>query len=111
MYKFVKKKRMGNEQTSGEQIAATETIPSLATSQKQNDSKTELRCITVAELKSKNTEQECWLCIHGRVYDVTKFLSEHPGGDDILLDVAGAQDATQEFNNTGHSQTDRKSVV
>ena len=33
--------------------------------------------------------------------DVTKFLDEHPGGD-IILDGAGI-DATQYFNDTGHS--------
>jgi hypothetical protein len=27
--------------------------------------------------------------IRGKVYDVTKFLDEHPGGDEVLNDVAG----------------------
>lgn len=38
------------------------------------------------------------------MYDVTKFLSEHPGGDKVLLEVAG-QDATASFNDVGHSMS------
>lgn len=27
--------------------------------------------------------------VGGRVYDVTRFLDEHPGGEEVLLEVAG----------------------
>ena len=40
--------------------------------------------------------------IRGTVYDVTAFLEDHPGGDDVLKDKAG-QDATQAFEDIGHS--------
>lgn len=33
---------------------------------------------------------------------MTKFLSEHPGGEQALLDLAG-QDATSSFHDVGHS--------
>ena len=36
-----------------------------------------------------NFEQDIWLVIRGNVYDVTKFLDEHPGGDEVLNDLAG----------------------
>lgn len=36
------------------------------------------------------------------MYDVTSFLLEHPGGDDILIDSSG-RDATREFEDVGHS--------
>lgn len=29
------------------------------------------------------------MSIHGKVYDVTKFLEEHPGGEEVMLEVAG----------------------
>jgi len=35
--------------------------------------------------------------LYGKVYDVTGFLSEHPGGSRIILQLAG-QDATNEFD-------------
>ncbi|XP_020245196.1 cytochrome b5-like [Asparagus officinalis] len=41
-----------------------------------------------------------------QVYDVTKFLDDHPGGDEVLLSVTG-KDATDDFEDVGHSNTAR----
>ena len=35
--------------------------------------------------------------INGSIYDITPFVDEHPGGEEVLLDVAG-QDATEAFD-------------
>ncbi|PWA63584.1 cytochrome b5, heme-binding site-containing protein [Artemisia annua] len=40
------------------------------------------------------------------VYDVTKFLDDHPGGEEVLLSAA-EKDATEDFEDTGHSQNAR----
>jgi L-lactate dehydrogenase (cytochrome) len=47
----------------------------------------------VAQHDSANS---CWVIIHGKAYDVTEFLPEHPGGQRIILKYAG-KDATKEF--------------
>lgn len=36
------------------------------------------------------------------MYDVTKYIRDHPGGDDILVEIGGA-DASEEFDAAGHS--------
>lgn len=41
------------------------------------------------ELKQHSTDKSCWLTINGKVYDVTPFLEEHPGGYDIILTSTG----------------------
>jgi cytochrome-b5 reductase len=41
------------------------------------------------------------------VYDVTKYLEDHPGGADALLEVAG-QDSTVAFEDVGHSSDARE---
>jgi cytochrome b involved in lipid metabolism len=45
---------------------------------------------TLDECKKHANDKDCWLVIHGKVYDVTSFLEEHPGGYDIILTSAGA---------------------
>ncbi|XP_048371995.1 cytochrome b5 [Sphaerodactylus townsendi] len=57
---------------------------------------------TLAEVAKRNTPSEAWLVLHGRVYDVTPFLHEHPGGEEVLLEQAG-RDATESFEDVGHS--------
>jgi cytochrome b involved in lipid metabolism len=48
-----------------------------------------LKAFSLEECKKHTTEQSCWLIIHGKVYDVTEFLEEHPGGYDIVVSSAG----------------------
>ncbi|EPY84162.1 hypothetical protein CB1_000490012 [Camelus ferus] len=59
------------------------------------------------EVAERNSSKEIWLVIHGRVYDVTRFLNEHPGGEEVLLEQAGA-DATESFEDVGHSSDARE---
>lgn len=56
------------------------------------------------------TRRDVWMVISNRVYDVTGFLDEHPGGEDILLDSAG-RDATREFEDVGHSNEARAQLA
>ena len=44
---------------------------------------------TLNDLRQHNTEKSCYLLIHGKVYNVTDFLEEHPGGYDIILGSTG----------------------
>ncbi|PCH40489.1 hypothetical protein WOLCODRAFT_136908 [Wolfiporia cocos MD-104 SS10] len=51
------------------------------------------RTWTLQEVKQHNTSSSCWVVIKDKVYDVTEFLPEHPGGSKIILKYAG-RDAT-----------------
>uniref|UniRef100_A0A8C3UPE3 Cytochrome b5 type B n=1 Tax=Catharus ustulatus TaxID=91951 RepID=A0A8C3UPE3_CATUS len=64
---------------------------------------------TLEEVAKRNSSREAWLVIHGRVYDVTRFLAEHPGGEEVLLEQAG-KDATESFEDVGHS-TDAREML
>ncbi|KAH9942156.1 FMN-dependent dehydrogenase-domain-containing protein [Epithele typhae] len=48
------------------------------------------------EVAQHNSRETCWIIVHGKVYDVTEFLDDHPGGSKIILKYAG-KDATAEY--------------
>merc|ERR1711972_100362 len=52
---------------------------------------------TLDEVAKHTSKSDCWVVVNGEVLDVTKFLSEHPGGELAILTFAG-KDATEEFN-------------
>ncbi|KAL9019425.1 MAG: hypothetical protein Q9185_003317 [Variospora sp. 1 TL-2023] len=63
--------------------------------------------MTFSDVASHNSKKDLYLVIHDKVYDVTKFVDEHPGGEEVLLDVGG-QDATEAFEDVGHSDEARE---
>ncbi|KAL0878737.1 hypothetical protein ABMA27_003785 [Loxostege sticticalis] len=63
--------------------------------------------ISFKEVKKHKSKKSLWMVIHNDVYDVTKFLEEHPGGEDTLLENAG-KDASQAFEDVGHSEDARE---
>uniref|UniRef100_A0A7E4VJV6 Cytochrome b5 n=1 Tax=Panagrellus redivivus TaxID=6233 RepID=A0A7E4VJV6_PANRE len=65
------------------------------------------RQLTRAEVLEHNHNKDCWIVIGNKVYDVTKFLEEHPGGCEVLLEKAG-EDRTEAFEDVGHSSDARE---
>lgn len=43
------------------------------------------------------------------MYDVTKYIDDHPGGKEVLVEVAGT-DATEAFEEVGHSDEAREQL-
>ncbi|SPQ23162.1 716e37a8-8c46-4a27-b747-94edd8f95578 [Thermothielavioides terrestris] len=66
--------------------------------------------LTYQDVAEHNTKKDLYLVIHDQIYDVTKFVDEHPGGEEVLLDVAG-QDATEAFEDVGHSDEARETLA
>lgn len=56
---------------------------------------------TMEEVSSHDTAGDCWMIISSKVYDVTDYVSIHPGGENILQGCG--KDSTVLFENQGHS--------
>ncbi|KAI8973956.1 FMN-dependent dehydrogenase-domain-containing protein [Trametes punicea] len=52
-----------------------------------------IRVLSAAQVAAHAGRESCWIIVHGKVYDVTDFLDEHPGGSKVILKYAG-KDAT-----------------
>lgn len=63
---------------------------------------------TLEEIQKHNHSKSTWIILHHKVYDVTSFLEEHPGGEEVLREQAGG-DATETFEDIGHS-TDARNM-
>lgn len=48
-----------------------------------------VRIFALEDLDAHKSAQSCWVTYKGKVYDVTAFVADHPGGDDLILNNAG----------------------
>ncbi|XP_052147469.1 cytochrome b5 isoform X1 [Oryza glaberrima] len=77
-----------------------------ATEQREREEEmpTLTKLYSLEEAARHNTADDCWVVVDGKIYDVTKYLDDHPGGADVLLEVTG-KDAKEEFDDAGHSES------
>ncbi|XP_033328116.1 cytochrome b5 isoform X2 [Megalopta genalis] len=80
---------------------ASENIQSVTTSS---------QVYSKAEIAKHNNTNDVWVIINRKVYDLTTFLRKHPGGEEVILEVAG-QDATEPFEDIGHSSDAREMMI
>ncbi|OAA51885.1 Cytochrome b5 [Metarhizium rileyi] len=65
--------------------------------------------LTYQDVAEHNTKKDIYVVIHDKIYDCVQFVDEHPGGEEVLLDCAG-QDATEAFEDVGHSDEARETL-
>lgn len=51
---------------------------------------------TLVEVAEHATIDSCWTAVNGRVYDLTPFIGQHPGGKNNILKICGI-DGTKDF--------------
>lgn len=61
-----------------------------------------MQLFTRKEIEQRSRRNDAAIIIDNVVYDVTKFLEDHPGGVEVLLNNAG-KDASRCFHDVGHS--------
>ncbi|HTY39739.1 MAG TPA: cytochrome b5-like heme/steroid binding domain-containing protein [Candidatus Paceibacterota bacterium] len=51
---------------------------------------------TLADIAAHNSQTSCYTVVRGSVYDLTNWISQHPGGKKAILGMCGI-DATEAF--------------
>lgn len=57
----------------------------------------------MADVAKHNTKADCWTTINGGVYNVTSWISEHPGGESAIIGLCGI-DGSNQFNDQHEGQ-------
>ena len=64
------------------------------------------RIFTTEDVEEHASPKSCWVTRDGKVYDVTEFLPDHPGGDDLILKYAGKDVGEIMKDSTEHDHSD-----
>ncbi|MBI5530534.1 MAG: cytochrome b5 domain-containing protein [Candidatus Doudnabacteria bacterium] len=65
---------------------------------------------TLAQVALAKTSAKCWTAINGKVYNLTSWISKHPGGESAILQLCG-KDGTSLFMAQHGGQTKPESVL
>ncbi len=52
--------------------------------------------VTMAEIAQHNSPTDCWSAVNGNAYDLTSWIAEHPGGEEVIIQLCGT-DGTSAF--------------
>lgn len=85
--------------------SSTTTTPTTQSSDTTNNTSTQntsqnVTTYTMTEIAKHSSESNCWLLINNKVYDVTKFIPDHPGGVAQIIPYCG-KEATKAFDTQG----------
>ena len=69
------------------------------------DEETGLDFISLEEVSFHSCEEDAWMVVYDKVYEMTEYLEshQHPGGQDVIVEYLG-HDATLAFRGVGHSK-------
>lgn len=66
--------------------------------------------ITVDEVTQHSTASDCWSIVDGVVYDLTRWIPEHPGGPQVIEAMCG-NDGSAAFNDMHGGQAEPEQVL
>jgi cytochrome b involved in lipid metabolism len=66
--------------------------------------------IRASEVATHATKESCWSIIDGSVYDLTSFITKHPGGASKILAICG-KDGTESFTDQHGGERKPESIL
>lgn len=68
------------------------------------------KTFTMAEIALHNDSSSCYTAVSGKVYDLTSWISQHPGGERNILKICG-KDGTEDFSEEHGADPRAKSAL
>ncbi|QQS44454.1 cytochrome b5 domain-containing protein [Candidatus Roizmanbacteria bacterium] len=65
---------------------------------------------SIADVRAHGTESSCWSAVNGKVYDLTNWINQHPGGPEKITQICGI-DGSQGFNGQHGGQSEPESML
>jgi cytochrome b involved in lipid metabolism len=90
--------------------ACAKTPASTNTNTAVSDTTPTTKTYTLADIQQAKTASNCLTTINGKVYNLTNWINQHPGGDMAILSLCGT-DGTAAFNNQHGNQGRPASVL
>jgi cytochrome b involved in lipid metabolism len=91
-----------NKDTNSNATTTTQTQINVAAGTPTGNANSGTVKYDIAMVGRHNSNQDCWLIIHGNIYNVTTFINVHPGGVRAIANFCG-NDATAAFDGLPHS--------
>lgn len=102
---FIKKQSLESKAASGSSATNTGNSSS-SSSSASSATKDSSKIYSTSDVSAHHSRQDCWLIINSKVYNVSDFIDQHPGGAANIIRVCG-KDATTAFETQdgrgGHS--------
>ncbi len=86
-------------------VSTPTTAPSSTPTTEPTTKPTTVASYTTADVALHNNQSSCWTIVEGKVYDLTSFITKHPGGAKRILGICGI-DGTAAF--TGQHSGDAR---
>jgi hypothetical protein len=96
---------VGDKEVPGEVIRGAAPSPTVAPTVAPTPTATAAPAgYTMDQVKANNTAAKCWSAIDGKVYDLTNWISSHPGGAGAITSLCGT-DGTSAYINQHQGQS------
>lgn len=59
--------------------------------------------LSISEIKKHNSRDDCWSIVSGKVYNLTSFVQQHPGGIELISSICGIDGSAAFANQHGSS--------
>jgi len=69
------------------------------------------KIISASEIAKHNSKDDCWVVYDKKIYDLTSFISKHPGGEDKIIRNCGTTTKFQEEFTNKHGTAKVKMLM